>query len=318
MSEKLGQRVEPKPSISTQLRANGIGTRMLAKQRNIVITINTLLLFGCGVAFFEIQQVGLKLSSLIVFLLMYGATTIGVTVGFHRYFTHKTFETVPAVKATLAILGCTAAQGPLIYWVANHRRHHQYSDQPGDPHSPRQHGADILGRIRGIWHAHLGWLLNGDITNSNLFARDLLRDSMITRINHLYFLWVLLGLLVPALLGGLLSWSWEGAWQSFLLAGIVRLFLCLHLTYAINSFGHVLGDRAFPTREYSTNNFFLAVLTFGEGWHNNHHAFPSSARFGLEWWQIDVGSWVIRTLERVDLASNVKSPSPSLREAKDD
>lgn len=213
-----------------------------------------------------------------------------ITVGFHRHFTHRTFKTTTPIRVILAILGSMALQGPLIYWVALHRRHHEYSDQPGDPHSPHLHTNASLEWLRGLWHAHIGWMFNHEIPNPIHYAPDLLRDEAISKVNRLYFLWVFLGLAIPATLGGVLSISWMGAFYGFLWGGPVRILVAENFIWSINSITHVYGRRPFNTYEYSTNNIWLAIPTFGESWHNNHHAFPNSAIFGLKWWQIDWGA----------------------------
>jgi stearoyl-CoA desaturase (delta-9 desaturase) len=170
--------------------------------------------------------------------------------------------------------------------------------------------------LNGLWYAHIGWLFVPEITNSLFFAKDLLRDPAIAKVNRLYLVWLLLGLIIPGFVAGLLTYSWTGAISGFLWGGLVRLFLSLHLTYSINSIGHVVGSRLFDTHEHSRNNALLAIPTMGESWHNNHHAFPHSARFGLKWWQIDFGYLVISTLEIVGLAWDVKVPTSSLIQAK--
>ena len=240
---------------------------------------------------------------------MYTLTGIGVTVGLHRYFAHHAFQTHTTVRIMLAILGSMAGQGPPIYWVATHRRHHEYSDVPGDPHSPHLKGGRRLGLLRGLWHAHMGWTFNHDITNTAFFAKDLLRDQTISKINERYYVCMALGFALPALLGGFLIGGFRGILCGFLWGGMVRLLFSYHLTMSVNSMGHRYGRRAFNTRDHSTNIAWLAIPTLGELWHNNHHAFPGSAVFGLERGQIDIGGWVIRALETLGLAWNVKVPS---------
>ena len=260
-------------------------------------------------------QIGLLLG-------MYSLTMVGIIVGFHRYFSHNAFRTHIAIRIALAVLGCMAAQGPVIQWVSNHRRHHQYSDRPGDTHSPyiyNDEGQDEgqkFSKLRGFWYAHIGWMLKGEIINSALFAKDLIQDSTIAKINQLYFTWVMLGLAIPTVLGGILTASWLGAWQGFLWGGIVRIFLAHHGIWCVNSINHLYGSRPFNTGDRSTNNFWLAIPTFGGAWHHNHHAFPNSAKCGLQWWQIDLGYWTIRSLELLGLAWDVKRPTPEAIEAK--
>jgi stearoyl-CoA desaturase (delta-9 desaturase) len=240
---------------------------------------------------------------------MYAATIIGIGVGFHRLFSHRAFKTNGVVRVILAILGSMAAQGPVLFWAATHRRHHAYSDQPGDPHSPHLHGDGISGLFRGLWHAHTGWLFVHEVTDWTHYIPDLLRDTILFKVNQLYFVWVFLGLLIPTILGGILTGTWVGAFQGFLWGGLVRTFLVHHITWSVNSITHVCGTRPFHSRDQSRNNILIALLAFGEGWHNNHHAFPSSARHGLEWWQIDWNGCVIRILEMIGLAWDVKVPT---------
>lgn len=243
---------------------------------------------------------------------MYVLTTLGIEVGFHRHFSHHAFQTTTAVQVILAILGSMAAQGGVIYWVATHRRHHQYSDLPGDPHSPHLHGDGISGRLHGLWHAYVGWLLAGEITNSMLFAKDMLRSPVIVKVNKLHQLWVILGLAIPTVLGGVLTWTWMGAFQGFMWGGLVRVFLGHQTAWLNVSMSHSYGSRPFDTNDGSTNNMWLAILTWGQSWHNNHHAFPNSAISGLEWWQIDLGAWAIRLLEFAGLAWDLKVPTVSM------
>ena len=251
---------------------------------------------------------------------MYFLTLVGITVGFHRHFAHQAFKSNIVIRIILAILGSMAAQGPVIHWVSNHRRHHQYSDQLGDTHSPHvyegQKEGQKFAQLRGLWYAHIGWMLNSKVTNSALFAKDLLQDRIITRVNQLYLTWVILGLAIPTIAGGILNSTWVGAWQGFLWGGLVRIFVAHHITWSINSITHLYGTRPFNTREQSTNNIWLAIPSCGEGWHNNHHAFPNSAKFGLQWWQVDIGYWVIRALEVLGLAWDIKAPTARLIEAK--
>jgi stearoyl-CoA desaturase (delta-9 desaturase) len=270
----------------------------------------TLLPFvGTIVAIFGFRVRPVDIGMLVGFYLL---TILGITVGFHRHFTHRAFKAHPAVRAALGVLGSMACQGPLIYWVSNHRRHHQYSDLPGDPHSPFiDHDRALNGWV-GFWHAHMGWTFTHDTTNTMRFAQDLIRDGLVSRINRLYLVWVGLSISLPALLGGLLSLSWEGAISAFVWGSLVRLFLTYHATNAVNSITHMFGSRPFEAGGHSTNNALLALPVLGEGWHNNHHAFPQSAVFGLRWWQLDPGGWVIIALEKTGLAWDVRRPAPEL------
>ncbi len=248
-------------------------------------------------------------ADLITLAVLYVATTLGVTAGFHRLFAHHAYKAAPPLKAALAIFGCMAAQGTLVYWVATHRRHHQFSEGEGDPHSPYTFEGKRLGKLRGLWHSHLGWMLDSRMTNTVKFAKDLIRDPLIARINALYLVWVALGLVIPALIGGLATMSWTGALTGLLWGGFVRMFLAHHAMWTSGSTAHIFGTRPFATRDKSTNNALLALPNLGEAWHNNHHAFPSSALFGLNWWQVDIGGLFIRGAARIGLVSDIRRPT---------
>ncbi|AOX01786.1 acyl-CoA desaturase [Moorena producens PAL-8-15-08-1] len=280
-------------------------------QRRFALATVLIPFLGSVLAIGLLWRSGIGAVEVALLISMYALTIIGITVGFHRHFAHCAFKTNIAVRIIFAILGSMAAQGPVIHWVSNHRRHHQYSDQSGDPHSPH-----LYEGIRGLWHGHIGWMLNSEVTNAAVFAKDLLRDSAIAKVNQLYLTWVILGLAIPGVLGGVVTGTWMGAWQGFLWGGLVRIFLAHHVTWSINSITHLYGSRPFDTSEQSTNNLWLAIPSFGEAWHNNHHAFPNSGKFGLQWWEIDLGYWIIRTLEFAGLVWEVKTPTAGMIEAK--
>jgi len=239
----------------------------------------------------------------------YLLTAVGVTVGFHRLFVHRSFQTGTAVQLVLAALGSMAAQGPLFRWAAHHRRHHQHSDTARDPHSPHRPG----GRLRGLWHAHVGWVFRPDPVDLGRYVRDLRRKWALRLSNRLFVVWVGLGLGLPAALGGLFAGSWAGALTGLVWGGLVRLFLVHHVTWSVNSAGHLWGKRRYRSGDHSRDNFVLGVLAMGEGWHNAHHAFPTSARHGLRWWQLDLSYYFIRLLALVGLAWNVRLPTRAAR-----
>lgn len=244
-----------------------------------------------------------------LFVGMYGMTGLGITIGFHRLFTHRAFETTRLIKLMLAVLGCMAVQGPVLRWVATHRRHHQHSDEHEDPHSPNLHGNGFIGLVKGMWHAHMGWMFKPDSPNLLNYVNDLVKDGLVRRVSILFPLWVVVGMAIPAVLGGVISQSWTGALLGFIWGGLVRVFFVHHVTWSINSVCHIWGTRPFRSHDESRNNFIFGILGWGEGWHNNHHAFPTSARHGLRWWEFDMSYVIIRTLAALGLAWNVRVPS---------
>lgn len=270
---------------------------------------------GLVVAMFVLWGRGLGWVDLWLLVGMYSVTVVGVTVGFHRQFTHKSFETNRFVKAFLAIAGSMSVQGPVIKWCAVHRRHHQQSDHEGDPHSPHLHGEGFANMLRGMWHAHVAWIFEPDPENLQRSVKDLTGDPMMMRLNNLFVVWVALGLLIPAAIGFAFG-GWAGALTGFLWGGLVRICLMHHVTWSINSVCHVWGTRPFESQDESRNNFPIAIISFGEGWHNNHHAFPTSARHGLKWWQVDISYLFIKGLELVGLAWDVRVPPEKALAAK--
>jgi len=237
---------------------------------------------------------------------MYLCTAIGVEAGLHRFFSHQAFKAGPVVTALFAIVGSMAAQGPVLFWAATHRMHHVFTDQPGDPHSPRLHGEGVGGRLLGIWHAHVGWLFTLKRQNWSQFTPDLLRDRWIVKLNQLYFVWIALGLAIPTLLGWLIGGTAYSALMGYLWGGLVRIFLVDQATWAINSFAHSFGPRPNATRDQSRNVFWLARPAVGGGWHNNHHAFPAHARTSQRFWQIDIAGSFIGLLEFFGLVWDVR------------
>ena len=218
---------------------------------------------------------------------MYIPISMGITIGFHRYLTHRGFRTNGPIKALLLILGSMAVEGPALAWAANHRKHHALSDRDGDPHSP----------VDGFWHAHLGWLFIGQNADPQVYARDLKEDKLVVFISRTFIVWAALTFIIPFAIGG---------WQGLLWGGLVRVFLTHHVTWSVNSVCHTFGQRPFSTRDRSRNQWLVGLLALGEGWHNNHHAFPRSALHGLRWYQFDLSGLTIRLLERARLASNVQ------------
>ncbi|MEV6620701.1 acyl-CoA desaturase [Amycolatopsis sp. NPDC051106] len=236
-------------------------------------------------------------------------STLGITVGYHRYFTHGAFRAKRALRIALAIAGGLAAQGPVIGWVADHRRHHAFSDREGDPHSPWLFGSSPVALARGFWHAHMGWLFGRDKTNVDRFAPDLEADRDIRVVDRLFPVWVVVSLALPALLGGLITLSWWGALTAFLWAGLARISFQHHVTWSVNSICHMIGERPFASRDRSANFWPLAILSMGESWHNTHHADPTSARHGAQRGQIDISARVIWAFEKLGWAWNVRWPT---------
>lgn len=264
---------------------------------------------------------------LVLLVVGYLLTAIGVTVGYHRYFTHKSFEAHPSVKWALGILGSMAIQGPVLGWVATHRMHHQHSDKHDDPHSPhvrvdrdgdRIDRQGVWGRIRGFMHAHIGWFFTPDPPEEVMkrYVPDLLADPSIRKINDQFALWVAVGILLPGLIAWAVTGSWVGGLLGILWGSAVRIFLVHHVTWSVNSVCHLWGSRPFRSHDHSRNNAVFGILALGEGWHNAHHAFPASARHGLRWWEFDAAYLIIRGLEAVGLARNVRIPEPARIEAK--
>lgn len=251
---------------------------------------------------------------LMLFGVMYLLTGFGITVGFHRFFTHGGFRTNPVMVWILGVLGSMAIEGNLIWWVATHRRHHRHSDKELDPHSPHAgRKAGFPGAARGLLHAHVGWSFRDccNQTDPRRYAPDLLADKRVVTIDRLFPLWALLGLILPAVLAVVVTQTWSGALLGFLWGGLVRVFMVHHVTWSVNSICHFWGSRDHRTGDESRNNFLMGLLGLGEGWHNNHHAFPTSARHGLKWWQIDPSWMVISMMRSLGLATSVKTAPPS-------
>ncbi len=239
----------------------------------------------------------------------YVVSGLGVTVGFHRYFTHGAFHANRGLRIGLALAGQLSLQGPVIDWVADHRRHHAFSDREGDPHSPWLFGTTATALVRGFWHAHMGWIFNRDLTNQQRFAPDLLADRDIVRVNRGFIWCTVVSLAGPAVVGGAISMSWGGAITAFFWAGLVRVALLHHVTWSVNSICHMIGERPFATRDKSANFWPLAILSFGESWHNLHHADPTCARHGVLRGQFDISARVIWILEKIGWATKVRWPS---------
>jgi stearoyl-CoA desaturase (delta-9 desaturase) len=243
---------------------------------------------------------------------MYLVTAVGITVGFHRLLTHRSFQTSKPVEYLFAVLGSMAVQGPVISWVADHRKHHAHTDEEGDPHSPHiGHDGGVRGVLAGLWHAHTGWLMSTQgRADWKRYAPDLYEDRGMRTISRRFVTILLAGLALPALAGYLVSGTVAGAATGLLWGGLVRVFFVHHVTWSVNSVCHFLGSRRFDTDDRSTNVFWLALPSLGESWHHNHHAFPRSAEHGLRRWEMDPSALIITAMEKVGLARNVVRISP--------
>jgi stearoyl-CoA desaturase (delta-9 desaturase) len=283
------------------------------RDRIITGAITVLPIVSLGIVGWQLWEEALHTSDLIVFAIVYPLTGLGITVGFHRHLTHRSFKAKRPVRAALAILGSAAVEGPVVSWVADHRKHHAFSDEPGDPHSPHvDHGGGVRGSLKGLAHAHLGWLFVHDQRAlKTRYAPDLMKDPLIRFVDRTFVLWVLVGLAVPFGLGWAIGGSLQAALTGLLWGGLVRMFVLHHVTYSINSLCHFFGRRDYDTGDHSRNLAWLAPLSMGESWHNNHHAFPTSARHGLRRWQIDLSAGVIWVLEKTGLAWDVVRAKPA-------
>jgi len=287
------------------------------RDRIITGVVTTAPVLALGFVVWQVWGDFLRWSDAIVFAIMYVATGLGVTVGFHRLFTHRSFKTSRPVRAIFAVLGSAAIEGPVISWVADHRKHHTFSDQEGDPHSPHVgHGGGWRGALKGLVHAHVGWLfIHSHRGARKRYARDLLGDPIVTFVDRTFVWWALGGLASSFLLGWLIGGSLYAGLTGLLWGGAVRMLVVHHVTYSINSLCHFFGRRRFDTDDESRNLLWLAPLSFGESWHNNHHAFPTSAMHGMRRWEFDPSALVIRGLEKLGLVWDVVRIDPE-RQAK--
>ncbi|MGZ6389850.1 MAG: acyl-CoA desaturase [Ktedonobacterales bacterium] len=273
--------------------------------QTIVLLIVIVPLLATGLAVRLVWQRAVHWSDLALLATMYTLVAIGVTVGYHRMLTHRSFAPHPIVKFVLLVLGSMALEGDAIQWTATHTKHHALADRPGDPHSP----------LDGFFHAHLGWIFAETDADPRRYCRHLLRDRLVLFVSRTHLLWVVLAMAIPFAIGGVLG-GWAGALTGLLWGGLVRQFLTHHVTWSVNSICHTFGKRAFETNDASRNEWIVGLLALGEGWHNNHHAFPRSAFHGLRWWQFDLAGYVIRLLERLGLAHDVYRVTPAMQAAR--
>ncbi|MEU7786372.1 acyl-CoA desaturase [Amycolatopsis sp. NPDC049159] len=295
----MTSRAAPKPLISHR---RGTGEMIVLKTFLLVpfaaLLIAVPLVWGWGMTWVD----------LILAAVFYVFATLGVTVGYHRYFTHGAFKASRPLRVALAIAGSMAVQGSVIFWVASHRRHHAFADREGDPHSPWLFGTSPSALLRGFWHAHMGWMFGREVTNADRFAPDLVADNDLRWVNRYFWLWITLSLALPAVLGGLITWSWWGVVTAFFWAGLVRIAFLHHVSWSVNSVCHLIGERPFASRDKAANFWPLAVLSMGESWHNSHHADPTCARHGVLRGQVDISARVIRTFEQLGWATDVRWP----------
>jgi stearoyl-CoA desaturase (delta-9 desaturase) len=281
-------------------------------------TVSIVPFLALGIVGWQLWASWLHWSDLAVFAILYVLTGLGVTVGFHRLFTHRAFKTKRWLRGVFAALGSVAIEGPVISWVADHRKHHAFADQPGDPHSPHvDHGVGWRGALRGLAHAHMGWLfLHTQRGARKRYAPDLLADPVVAWVDRTFVFWAVGGMAAAFGLGWLIGGTLTAAFTGLLWGGAVRLLVLHHVTYSINSLCHFFGRRRFDTGDESRNLAWLSLLSFGESWHNNHHAFPTSAAHGLRWWELDLASLTIRGLESVGLAWEVVRIDPARQQSK--
>ena len=277
------------------------------RDRIITGAVTALPFVALGVVCWQVWADLLRWSDVAVFLIMYAISGLGVTVGFHRYLTHRSFKTSRPMRGLLAIMGSVAIEGPVISWVADHRKHHTFSDKEGDPHSPHVgHEGGLRGALSGLAHAHVGWLfIHTHRGAKKRYARDLLEDPVVSYVDRTFLVWALGGLVLAFALGYAIGGTLYAALTGLLWGGGVRMLVVHHVTYSINSLCHFFGRRSFDTDDESRNLLWLAPFTFGESWHNNHHAFPTSAEHGLRGWQLDISALVIRGAEKLGLVWDV-------------
>lgn len=280
-----------------------------AAERRHFLLLDVLPLIAFLPAVAALVILGVPAAQWAVFAIVWFLTVIGIEVGYHRYFSHAAFQTSDLIKAILVVLASAGGEGSVILWAANHRHHHQFSDQPGDVHSPVATTRGLGARARGVMHAQLLWRWSYPFPNPRYYVPHLVGDSLVVRFSERYYYWVALGLAVPAALGGLVTLSFTGVLVGFLLGGIIRLVICQQGTSLINSACHLVGTRPYVARDGSRNNFCMALPSLGASWHNNHHAFPASATNAHQWWQVDVCWWVLAGLERSKLVWDVRRPS---------
>jgi stearoyl-CoA desaturase (delta-9 desaturase) len=301
-------RPRPPASPTEGLPANALGATKGAVEQGALYAFVLVPFLALAAAVPALWGWGLTWTDLAIAAVLYFVSCLGVTVGYHRHFTHGSFKATKPLRIALAVAGSVAVQGPVVQWVADHRRHHAFSDRKGDPHSPWRYGDDTRALLKGMFHAHVGWLFDRQQTNPERYAPDLLKDTALRRTSRLFVVWAFLGLALPAAVGGLVTGTWAGAWTAFFWGGLVRVALLHHVTWSINSLCHTIGNRPFASRDRSTNFWPLAVLSCGESWHNLHHADPTCARHGVLRGQVDISARTIWVFEKLGWAYDVRWP----------
>jgi stearoyl-CoA desaturase (Delta-9 desaturase) len=243
-----------------------------------------------------------------LFAVFYAIQTFGVSIGFHRYLAHKSFKTSRFFEGVLMIAGSMALEGAVLFWVSTHRRHHHFSDEEGDPHSPNLSGPGLKGKLKGLWYAHIPWMFSDQESRVPVFAPDVMRDRRLYYYNRTYPVWALASLLLPALLGFAIGGGLGAAFSGFIFGGLARVFIANQAAWCVGSVSHMIGSRPFVTKDDSANNWPVAILTFGEGLQNNHHAFPGAYRHAMRWWEPDLSGWVIALLAKAGVLSDLKMP----------
>jgi stearoyl-CoA desaturase (Delta-9 desaturase) len=288
------------------------------RDRTITAIVTAAPIVALGLVAWQLWERALHWGDLVVFALLYLLFGLGITVGFHRLFTHRSFKTTRPVRFIFGVLGSAAIEGPVISWVADHRKHHAFSDKEGDPHSPHVgHGGGVRGALAGLLHAHVGWLfIHTQRGAKRRYAPDLMADPVVAFVDRTFFVWALGGLALAFGLGVAIGHSLKAGLTGLLWGGAVRMLVLHHVTYSINSLCHFFGRRRFVTGDESRNLLWLALPSLGESWHNNHHAFPTSAAHGMRRLELDISGLVIRALEKVGLAWDVVRISPTRQATK--
>jgi stearoyl-CoA desaturase (delta-9 desaturase) len=316
-SAKAGNAARAARSAASRPLAYVPGTLTQARIEQVLLAIFIAVPFLAVVAAVPVAWGwGLGWHDVVIAFVMYAISGHGVTVGFHRYFTHGSFKAPRAVRVALAIAGSLAIEGPVTRWVADHRRHHAFSDKEGDPHSPWRYGNDTKALAKGLWHAHIGWLFDIEQTNQERFVPDLLADKDIVRVGNAFRWLTAVSLLVPPLVGFAWSGTWQGALTAFFWGSLVRVSLLHHTTWSINSICHAMGNHPFKSRDRAGNVWWLAILSMGESWHNLHHAEPTAARHGVLRGQLDSTARIIWVMEKLHLAYEVRWPTRERLQAK--